>query len=318
LKAVSAEKAELIAEAARHGFTVSAKQIDRWRLDHVLPTPGKVGAGRGRGVQRPTPEGSAVQLLRLCRLLSQDRSLHRAAFRLWIEDYSVPLDRLRTALASLVRDPRVVFGPSGEHLQEKLESYAEGMSRNQSAKPHVKKMADDGRLAVMLEGLIGLGLGRSIPLNEQQQLGATFEEFSGLNRGRTDHWKGKSPWLTSDSTPEIAMAASMFERVGPALAHSAADEDFIKAKEAFQSQLKLRNCAEMLQQLHGSNVFGFAALTDLPIGVPMSYADPSAFLAMLALVKAQPEVLDNVIQIGKSLDAHIDTLRQQVANLNRK
>ncbi len=318
MKKVSDEKAALIAEAARHGFAVTGKQIDRWRLDRLLPTPGKTSAGRGRGVQRPTPEGSVAQLVRLCQLLAQDRSLHRAAFRLWIEDYAVPLDRLRTSLAHLVPDARTVFGASGERLQEKVQSYTEGMSRRHRAKPHVKKMADDGRLAVMLEGLIGLGLGQNMSVEEQRQVGAAYEEFSGLHRARTDHWEGGAPWLTSDSTPEIAMAASVFERVGPALARSAPDEDFVKAKEAFQSQLKLRRCAEMLQQLHGPNVFGFAALTELPIGVPVTHADPAGFLAMVALVKARPEILDNAIQIGKTLDAHLDALRQQVEDLKKQ
>ena len=283
----SADKDRLIEEAARQGFSVSAKQIDRWRADQVLPPAGKAGGGRARGVQRPAPEGSAAELVRLCQFLDDDRSLDRAAFRLWIEDYTIPLERVRTALAQLAPNPKPILGDSPDQLRDKIEQYADSLGRRKSAQPHVKKMAADGRLATVLEGFFALGVGRSLSPEEQQKLGSDFEELSGLNRGRVDHWEGKSPWLTSDDTgPQLAVAASMLKALNADLPRSASEEEFLKAKDAFKSTMLFRNCAALLQQLHGPNVFGFGAVTDLPIGLPLRYADPTAFLlGMLGLGK---------------------------------
>lgn len=318
MNTISAEKRDLIDEAAGHGFTVTAKQIDRWRADQVLPPAGRAGGGRARGVQRPAPEGSAAQLVRLCQFLAEDRSLDRAAFRLWIEDYAVPLKRLRKALARLVPDAKLVFGQSAEQIRDKVEQYSEGVQRRKSLQPHVRKMAEDGRLVTVLEGFLGMGLGRSVPQQDQHKLGADFEELAGLNRARTDHWEGKSPWLTGDATPEFALAASLLETVNANLAGAAPEEDFVKAKEAFKGMMMLRRCSALLQQLHGPNVFGLGVLTDLPIGVPIMYADPSAFLAMVALAKKAPQILDNMIQVGKMFQASLDALRQQVENRNKE
>lgn len=309
---ISFEKQSLIDEAGRHGFTVTAKQIDRWRADHVLPPAGKAGGGRARGVQRPAPEGSAAQLVRLCQFLAEDRSLDRAAFRLWIEDYPIPLARLRRALAHLVPDPQLVLGASEQQIRDKAEKYSEGVRRRKNVKLHVRKMAEDGRLAMMLEGFLGIGLGRAIPPQDQQKLSADFEELSGLNRARTDHWQGQPPWLTGDTTEEFAVAASLLETITPNLAKTASKEEYAKAKEAFKGLLTLRKCAALLQQMHGPNVFGFGVLTDLPIGMPMMYADPGAFLGMLALRQRHPDIFENTVQLSRTLEATLEMLRQQV------
>ena len=312
MNGASVEKQRLIDGAARHGFAVTPKQIDRWRLDRVLPQPGRAGGGRARGVRRPSPEGSGAQLVRLCQFLDEDRSLDRAAFRLWIEDYAVPLDRVRRALSRLAPRPETVFGTSAQSLHEKVEQYGENLLRRKQTKPHVKKMIEDGRFTAVVEGFIGMGLGRAIPNEQQARLGADFEELSGLNRGRTDHWVGGSPWLTGDTTQEIALAGSLLETINADLCITASEAQFEKAKEAFKALAVLRNCAALLQQLHGPNVFGFGVLTESPVGLPMHYADPNAFLGMLALTKCRPDILENSIQIGKSLHATLEALRKQV------
>lgn len=308
----------MIDAAATHGFKVTPKQIDRWRLEKLLPPPSRASEGRGRGVRRPAPEGSVPQLIRICGLLREDRSLHRAAFRLWIEGFVVPLDRVRKALRRLVLDPVRLMDMPPDKLSGAVESYAENVHARKSTPARVKKMADEGRLSTLLESMLAMGLGRPIDPKDQVTFGATFEEYAGLERARTDHWEGKSPWLTGDTTPQMKAVASLLPRLRPKLADDATDEDFEKIRLAFRSWETMRQCTELLEKLHGPNVFGLGMLTRSPIDISPSKTDPMVFMGLLAFYRQQPGLIDNMISTGETLNNALDGLRQQVENATGK
>jgi len=314
----SAEKQVLIDAAAIYGFEVTPKQIDRWRSDRLLPPPARAGGGRGRGVRRPAPEGSAQQLMRLRYFLSEDRSLHRAAFRLWIEGYAVPLERVRKALRRLVIDPIRLVEMSPEKLSGAIETYAESVRARKNTPARIKKMADEGRLSALFEGILSMGLGRAIDSKTETTFGANFEEYAALDRARTDHWEGQSPWLTGDTGPQVKLVAKMLPTLRPGLADDATDEEFEKARTAFRSWEKMRRCAELLQKLHGPNVFGFSMLTSPPTGLSLGMTDPTVFIGLLAFHRAAPSLIDNMISIGAALDTALDGLRQRVENATKK
>ncbi len=314
----SAEKQALIDAAALYGFKVTPKQIDRWRSDKLLPPPAKAGGGRGRGVRRPAPEGSAEQLMRLHYFLGEDRSLHRAAFRLWIEGYAVPLERVRKALRRLVLDPVRLMETPPENLAGQVETYTEHIRARKNTPARVKKMADEGQLPALLESMLSMGLGRAIDPQAEATFGATFEEYAGLDRARTDHWKGQSPWLTGDTGPQVKVVAKVLPALRPGLADDATDEEFENARTAFRSWQKMRRCAELLQKLHGPNVFGFSMLTNPPTGVSSGMTDPTVFVGLLAFCRAEPSLIDNMISIGETLEASLATLRQQVNNATKE
>jgi hypothetical protein len=99
---------------------------------------------------------------------------------------------------------------------------------------------------------------------------------------------------------------------------TASAQELSRAKAAFKSMLKLRRCAELLQQIHGNNVFGLAAFTDSLIGGPIARTDPFTFLAVAAMSRLHPQLVDTMIDTGKSLDAALDALGQQVAKRDGK
>ncbi len=313
----SVEKQALIDEAALNGFEVTSKQIDRWRTDKLLPPPAKTSAGRGRGVRRPAPEGSARQLMRLQYFLSEDRSLHRAAFRLWIEGYLVPLERVRIALRSLVLDPKRLMEMPQEMLAGEVEKYSEHIRTRKKIPERVKKMADDGRLPTLFSSLLSMGLGRPIDPDDRAALGARFEEYAGLDRARSDHWEGKSPWLTSDAETELDNVAKLLPAMRPQLADDATDEEYAKARLGFLGWDKMRRCTELLETLHGKNVFGLGMLTQPPTGARPTESDPFLFLGLLAFCRLEPSLLDNMITAGETLETSLETLRAQVMSKQR-
>jgi hypothetical protein len=282
-----------------------------------MPPPGKTGAGRGRGVRRPTPEGSAEQMMRLCQLLSEDRSLERAAFRLWIEGYAVPLERVRTALRALSPNRSHLLRLSGEALSEVAEDYAEKMRAKKSTPMRVKKMADDGWLSTFLTSMLSMGLGQETDPKSLPQFGESFEEYAGLDRARTDHWEGKSPWLTGDMEPQMDALSKSLPNLKPEFVDEATEEEYEQARMAFRSWEKLRRCTELLETLHGENVFGFGMLTKPPIGVSPGLLDPGLFVGMLGFCRADPSLIENMINAGATFETSLASLLQQVNDTNK-
>ena len=89
-------------------------------------------------------------------------------------------------------------------------------------------------------------------------------------------------------------------------------------RTAFRSWEKMRRCAELLQKLHGPNVFGFSMLTHPPTGVSSGMTDATVFVGLLAFQRAEPSLIDNMIGIGETLEASLATLRQQVNKATKK
>jgi hypothetical protein len=203
-------------------------------------------------------------------------------------------------------------------LSGAAETYAENVRARKSTPARVKKMADEGRLSTLLESMLAMGLGRPLDPKDEATFGATFEEYAGLERARTDHWEGKPPWLTGDTAPQVKAVANILPTLRPNLANDATDEDFEKIRLAFRSWETMRQCTELLEKLHGPNVFGLGMLTRSPIDVSPSKTEPMVFMGLLAFYRQDPSLIDNMISTGETLNSALDGLRQQVENATRK
>lgn len=313
MKRASPEQQQLIDAASAHGYEVTPKQIDRYRAEQVLPSPGRAGRGRGRGVHRPLGERDAEQLVRLCAYLDEDRSLHRAAFRLWVEDYEVPLARVRRALRCLAPDPRKIASISDESLATQSHAFSEQLLERKRVPSRVKKMIRAGTLQPLINSTLAMGLNRP-RTQDDKTFADTFEKFSGMDRGRVDHWEGKQPWLSDDSSPRVAEIAEIAHDLSPELAVYATDEELLQAKALFIYVEKLGRCVEFLQERHGENAFGLSMLVRSPLGVPRAQEGPVLFLGLLLIARANPSLVENITSMGVMLDQtlrQIQELRQQ-------
>jgi len=118
--------AEVIAEAAVHGFTVTESQLVRWHREGLLPPIGQAiprrFLGRGRGSETVYPPGTGGQVTALCHALAENRKLSRAGWQLWWRGYTVApsfgRDPLEAALKEL--EDLLAFVRCNEGLSDKM------------------------------------------------------------------------------------------------------------------------------------------------------------------------------------------------------
>jgi len=158
--ASSEDKRRLIDEALKRGVHITSKQLDRWRADRLLPTPQAVGRGRGQGVLRESSPRTVEQLVELAHILASDRSLDRAAFRLWIGGYEVPLPRVRKALSKLI--PNKSNRSDYATISNLLPDFQETLIRHASAPQRVRKLAAAGRTNSLLDAMARAATGETI------------------------------------------------------------------------------------------------------------------------------------------------------------
>lgn len=110
----------LIRLAAEGGYSITARQLRRWRAERLLPTRSIKSLGRGAGVKGLDPVGTADQLLALCRWHRKyPRSADKVAISLWYDGWPVPTQRVRTA---------ILRGPEQERAKEAINWDAEPLN----------------------------------------------------------------------------------------------------------------------------------------------------------------------------------------------
>jgi len=96
---VAEESARLIREfALARGHQVTPHQLHRWQQSGLLRKPRQSGLGRARGTEVLYAAGTSAQVVRLCELLKENRSLVVGFWRLWWEGCQVDAERVRTLL----------------------------------------------------------------------------------------------------------------------------------------------------------------------------------------------------------------------------
>ncbi len=96
---------QLLVVATSENYTVSLRQLERWRKQDLLPRPRVIHLGQGPGTCSVYPPGTDQQLLAVCRLYGKKRNAHHVRWYLWMEGYPIPLPTIRKMLDALVLAP---------------------------------------------------------------------------------------------------------------------------------------------------------------------------------------------------------------------
>jgi hypothetical protein len=104
---VSRADEQLIADAARHGATVTARQLERWRASGLLASNIRSYPGRGRGSTSEPPPGGAGLVVWLAANARPGRRPGDLALLAFAEGLAVPEDTVRAAFADAVASIRL-------------------------------------------------------------------------------------------------------------------------------------------------------------------------------------------------------------------
>ena len=98
---------QLIADAARHGATVTARQLERWRASALLAPNIRSYPGRGRGSTSQPPPGAADLVVWLAANARPGRRPGHLALLAFAEGLAVPEETVRAAFAEAVTSIRL-------------------------------------------------------------------------------------------------------------------------------------------------------------------------------------------------------------------
>jgi hypothetical protein len=296
MKSVSSEKQVLIDAAKAAGFKITSKQIDRWRLEELLPEPVAAGRGRGGGVARVPPAETIPQLLALCACLKGSRSFERAAFQLWIDNFNIPLSRVRAALKKMATVAPATLAAMSKDQRAIVLADAETEAAEQRTTPKgVRSYARQGKLAPFVEKMVGGTTGdpRLWPEAERQAFAHDFEEVSGLNKGRVGAPElNVKPWIKGDTSESVVEAVALAHNFHTAVDDSS-PEQFDRARRVFRNLEPLRQLIR-----YGNAAWGHSfGLETILSGFGAKHVDALWFQTLLILGNAKPEIEEVMLKL---------------------
>lgn len=307
---------ELLALAAAEGFQtpeITARKIERWRKEHLLPGPRRIALGRPRGTRSEYPPGTGQQLLALCRLRRRfPHDLDAIRFGLWLERYPLPLDDVKRSVEQLLQPlmrtlPLNATDPLA--AVERLLSQKQAAPRRSRSRYRLKQLSNPSDVEAVQIAMLQLALGDvpSFTAHAEEALGERsltdlFVEMLGLDRAQTDRVGDVKPWLPTDNGELARQLEDMAQKQVLSLSvllqtlKNASAKQLAQARADFKRMLGFKQAAKVLETMLGPNAFGFGIFREFP-------QDP-AFHAwlLLFLLHAKTTALHvGVDEVGASL-----------------
>ena len=262
---------DLISLANQHGFSVTARQIKRWRQAGILPLPKQVHPDFGVTYTEYPPE-TANHLLAVCRFLKADRRLNRVAMMLFFEGFAIPLPALNEAIDSLFFR-RMNQRKEVNSIREIAEDATYLLSQRQnsaSMKQMRKRMGSSEQFKTLIMSGFMLLLDPSLDLGkserEQAKMGNLITKALNLRRASTDRFGDAEPWFHGQLGTELkemkengflsfdAMYATLRTATIEELAQARADMEFLRL---------LKDAAQKFQMLFGEGALGLTFFAEL-------------------------------------------------------
>jgi DNA-binding transcriptional MerR regulator len=215
----------LIATAARAGYPVSPRMLQRWRSQGLLPPGRRAPGGTAIWVY---PTGSERQLLRLLHWRSRSRSHKGILLALWVEGFPIELARVRAALPCFIDEweamaDREIKRTGQGNTATAVAALGSELARMRSKAPlpHLARMSLAEReraYAYMAANM----LGSVRELGKRDQDITALERLLGLRSGRDGGLsrevglrdeKGKGDRLPTPAQARAAIAASSDEEL---------------------------------------------------------------------------------------------------------
>ncbi len=210
----------LIGTAARQGYLVTPRQVERWHKAGLLPRRRQLHLPGRRGSVGVYPAGTEAQFLALCRWRSKRRKLTELGFWLWWEGYDVPLRTVQTSLERVLPtvprlSPARAFDAAEEGAEQLLHDPRFAPARRVRWRLRSEADALTALLTLLVAGLGGKPLwatGSEAQLDEASPQDLVFRGL-GLDRAARDRVGIGEPWLPNTSEV-VATAVGQLTRFG--------------------------------------------------------------------------------------------------------
>jgi len=303
---------QLLAVATETDPTITARRLEFWRGEGLLPHPERTGQNGTRPVWTYPPE-TAGQLRALLRLResTKDPDVLRAA--LWFDGYSVPTARARTATMNYIRQICVAMERMLQHQvpeedlgNDKVRSAALEQVAHVLARKRGKSLPRHERQSQVerdraLTMMLGLALNDSSLGNvSDEQDAAAVETLLGVTPGRKLRIGDAGPWLSGPAVDGLADFGK-FGNVAALIEAVESIDDAALEVARTNARLLLHGvsfAARLADAFTGRpNVTGMTALAEIG-------QSPEAGIwltALLASLGQSPAHADNIAQIARAL-----------------
>lgn len=267
----------LIEMAARQGYLVTPRQVERWHKAGLLPRRRQLHLPGQRGSLGVYPSGTEAQFLALCRWRSKRRKLTELGFWLWWDGYDVPLRTVRVSLERLLPTvPRLsrarAFNAAEEGAAQLLRDPRFVPARRVRRRLRSEEDARTALLTLLVAGLGGKPLwatGAEVQLGNASPQDLVFRGL-GMDRAAGDRVGTSEPWLPHTSEV-VATAVGQLTRLGilpEALRRARFMEASVEQLEVAREDARilteqLPTVIRAMQADYGRDAFGLGELRDL-------------------------------------------------------
>lgn len=281
-------KENLLAVVKSRGYNVSSEQLTRWHRAGLLPRPKQILLGR-RGSKIIYPNGSAKQVVEICRIREKERRLAYVAWELWWNGLEVKLgtvlDFIQRSAKAADEDRRRYYRPDSETVRQEIEASSETRFKSRVIR-RARKRIGKPQLPDFLETMLAVATGQYSKESWQAQSDQMkLEKALDLDNAREQRIGAIGPWLNGEQLNNIS---EFFGRLNfSATLSESTDDELIQARDEFREFLdSFVSVGQVLDKTFGKLAFGFSAIGSLIQNTP-AISQPLLLLFWIACRKSK-------------------------------
>lgn len=263
-------KENLLAVVKSCGYNVSSDQLTRWHRAGLLPRPRQILLGR-RGSKIVYPNGSAKQVIEICRIREKERRLAYVAWQLWWNGFEVKLgtvrDFIQRSAKTVDEGRRKYYRLDSETVKREIKTSGEARFESRVIR-RARKRIGKTRLPYFLETMLAVGTGQySKESWEAQSDQMNLEKVLDLENAREQRIGTIGPWLSGEQLNDIS---EIFGKLNfSAILSDTTDDELIQARDEFRAFFdSLGSVGQVMDKTFGKSAFGFSAIGGLMQNTP--------------------------------------------------
>jgi hypothetical protein len=317
-------KEYLLAMAKSRGYKVSSDQLNRWHRAGLLPRPRQVLLGR-RGSKTVYPNGSAEQVIEICRIHEKERRLAYVAWQLWWNGFEVKLgtvrDFIQRSAKTIDEGRRKCYWLNSETVKREIEASGEARFENKVIRK-ARKRIGKSQLPSFLETMLAVATGQySKESSEAQSDQMDLEKALGLENAREQRIGTIGPWLSGEQLNDIS---EIFGKLNfSAILSDTIDDELIQARDEFRVVFdSLGSVGQVMDKTFGKAAFAFSAVGGLLQNTPATF-QPLLLLFWIACRKNKDTeesaklLIENKNKCATliSLDKAFETMKTEIPDI---